>query len=114
MKKILLSCFNDGVNGNMPVALDWAVTLIKLFPKEYKIIILLHGECIKYCLKKNNIYLKLLKKMHKNGIKIRVCNYCLKKDGYDIDDKLNFIKPVKFSVDYVVKCQMKKIYVIYD
>jgi len=114
MKHILLSCFNDSTNDELPVALDWAKTLLNLFPNKYRITVLLHGECIKYSLKKNNRRKKIIKKLHNDGVRFRVCKYCLENDGFSIDDVIRFIKPIKFSVDYIVKCQSRGIHIIND
>lgn len=114
MRRVILSCFNDGTYQKNPVALDWANTLCSLFPQKYKITVLLHGECIKYCLKKNNKYKKLLKKMHEKGIRFRVCGYCLEKDGYNPKNKLDFVKIIKFSVDYIIERNSNGVCVVYD
>lgn len=111
--RILFSCFKDGESNEIPLGLDWANTLIKLFPKKYKITVLLHGKCIKYSMQ-NSKYKKLLRKMHKKGIHFKVCEYCLIKDGYNIKNLINFIKPIKFSIDYIAKYQSKCIPVIFD
>lgn len=73
----------------------------------------MHGDCIKYSLE-NSKYEKLLKKLHRKGVHFRVCGYCLDKDGYNIKNVIHFIKPIKFSVDYIAKYQSRCIPVIFD
>lgn len=112
-KKILLSCFEKGLNNDLPLSLGWASVLIKLFPKKYKITVLIHGECIKYSLV-NSKYYGLIKKLHKKGIHFRVCGYCLKKDGYHEKDVAGIVKIIKFSIDYMAKKQSKDTLIVYD
>lgn len=120
--KLVISCFYDSIN-SIPLGFSWTDTILKLFKNKYKITILLHGETLKYGLRssiykkkygKSNPYKIFLKKMVKEGIRIVICEYCLKKDGYNNIQLLKIIKPIKFSVDYIAQAQLKGKIVIYD
>ena len=122
--KVLISCFYDAKKKNeLPVGFSWAETLLQLFKEKYEITILLHGDDLKYGLrssvykkqfKKSNPYKKFLKNLHKNGVKIVICEFCLNQEGYNNEQLIDFVKPIKFSVDYIAEAESKGKIVIYD
>jgi hypothetical protein len=96
--------------------------------KKQKLVALLHGQCLKYGLRNsvyrkkfgtNNPYKSLFKSWVSNAtgatdvntgggkykVKIKICNLCLQQNGYSLDDILPEIKPVPFSISYLIEQQ---------
>ena len=122
--KVIISCFYDSKNEDLPVGFSWAKTLSTEFDHKYKITILLHGECLKYGLNsetykskydKSNPYKKFLTNLSKEfKVKIVICKLCLHEDNFNDEQLLKFINPINFSVDYIIQSELKKKIVIYD
>lgn len=123
-QKIIISCFYNAGNSDLPVGFGWAETLLKQFINQYKVTILLHGQNIPFGLNNkvyqqtynlNNPYISffetLVKKYH---LKIKICELCLTKDGFNNKQVLPYVKPVPFSVDYIIRSQQRGKIIIYD
>jgi len=115
-----MSCFDDGTP---PVSFKWTEILVTLFKKrQYQITMVLHGECLKYSLRSSkypggsNPYKTMLKSLSKKYcVNIVVCNLCLTENDYSSEDVLPFIKPIPFSIDYIIQSQVQdNAKVIYD
>jgi intracellular sulfur oxidation DsrE/DsrF family protein len=88
------------------------------------IIILLHGECLKYGLKSKvyrktygcraNPFAPFLLELRRKQVQIRICNLCLMQDGFDEQDLLEFVVPVPFSIDYLLQEEDRGAKVVYD
>lgn len=121
--EIVISCFYNSGNSNVPVGFDWASVLLQQF-KNYSVTVLLHGQNIPFGLK-NSVYQAkyglnnpysgyLLNLVKKYGLKIVICDLCLKNDGFDNKDLLSFVKPIPFSIDYIARSAKKGKTIIYD
>lgn len=123
----LISCFYGSTSEteeNPPVGFSWTEILASQYERKYILTMLLHGECLKYGLKSEvykskygtiNPYSKFLKRLYNNGVRIIICNLCLTKDGFNSNELLGFIKPISFSIDYILQYQVKcKHFVVYD
>lgn len=118
--KILISCVYDADWPEIPTGFNIAETIKKF--GNYKIKILLHGNCLKYALddkqynktyNTNNPFKEfLLTLFEKKHVSIKVCEKCLKDDGFNNSDLLKFVKPVKYSMDYIIKQEKYKNYQI--
>src|SRR3990167_4333698 len=96
---VILSCFNDG---NPPLPFKWAKILSSQFnDRNYSIILLLHGQSLKYSLNSSkNPWKNLLEQLHYDyNILIVVCELCLLQDSYTLTEVLPFIEPIPFSID---------------
>lgn len=118
--KMVMSSFYDGVP---PISFTWVEDLLKLFPLKYNITILLHGECLKYGLKESvyvekygttNPYAPLLKNFDSKGVKIVICNYCISQQGFNDNQLLLFVEPIKFSIDYIATRDKMGDVIIFD
>lgn len=121
-KKVIISCFNPGTETNttqvLPVSFQWINDLISLGDaRRWKLIALLHGGCLKYGLR-NSVYYKkfgtnnpfkdLISGWRKVGISIKICDLCLKQNGYNPSTNiLPFIRTVPFSIQYIVQQQTR-------
>lgn len=126
MKKqsIVISCIYDSVTTTtLPVGFSWADVLTTKYSKKYKLTVLLHGECIKFGLnssiyfknyKSKNPYSKFLKELKKRGVKIVICKLCLNNDGFNVDQLLDFVEPIPFSIDFIARSEKKGKTVVYD
>jgi intracellular sulfur oxidation DsrE/DsrF family protein len=129
-KTTIISCYNDGEETNtsiiLPVGFGWINDLLELKTKN-KLIVLLHGACLKYGLRNSvyekkfntvNPFKKLLKGWVVQDISIKICNLCLTQNGYSApEDILPFIETVPFSIQYLINQQSKgkdSSIVIYD
>ena len=121
----IISCYNDGQLSNtgniLPVGFGWVKDLITL-QKQKNLIVLLHGGCLKYGLKNStykkkfgnkNPYSSLLSSFTEAKVQIKICELCLNQNGYNLSDIESDIKPVPFSIAYLIE-QQKEIDVIYD
>ena len=120
--KALISCFYDGTP--LPVGFSWTETMSQRpYRGKYRLTMLLHGECLKYGLRNsiyknrygienpNKLFLSKMGKRYK--VKIIICHLCLNKDGFKSSDLLSFVRPIPFSVDYILKFGSKH-QVVYD
>lgn len=134
IKKLVISCFYDvgtqpNPNPNIdstqsyPVGFNWANVMSTEFKDDYRVTILLHGENIRYGLNNKaytakygtpNPYRSFLNKLHTQGVKAVICHLCLTQDGYNDSDLISYVRPVKFSVDYIAKSVTKGKIVVYD
>lgn len=126
--RAIISCFNSVASGSsvnsLPVGFNWSQILITMYSNKYKVTALLHGDCLKYGLKEDvyfttygeaNPYAGFLHSLYKKGVKIVLCHLCLTQDGFNDSDLLPFIKPISFSIDYILRKQTKpKHFVVYD
>ena len=124
-QSVVISCFYNAASGppTLPVGFSWANVLSSEFKNKYKVTILLHGENIPYGLNDKayeskfnqpNPYRAFLNKMNCRGVKIVICDLCLKQDGYDNKDLICYVKPVKFSIDFIAESVKKGKVVVYD
>jgi len=118
--EVVISCFNDG---NPPIGFKWTSILLDKFEKRhYKITLVLHGDCLKYSLRSSkypdgnkNPYKNLLKIYTDYGVHIVVCELCLNELGYTNKDILSFVKPIPFSIDFIIQKQVQcNAVIIYD
>lgn len=114
--RLILSCFRDGTP---PVSFAWTRDLVEKFPKpDRQITMVLHGACLKYGLRKDNPYAQLLKELHLQGVKMVICQFCqfcLNHEGYLDSELLCFVKPIPFSIDYIIEMQTQcGAVVVYD
>lgn len=122
--KLVISCFYDAASTDqLPVGFSWIEILLEQYSSKYKVTILLHGNCLKFGLRckpyfekyhTNNPYADFLKKMHKLGAKIVICDLCLHRDGFSNEQLLKFVKPIPFSIDFIAQSQLKGALVVYD
>jgi intracellular sulfur oxidation DsrE/DsrF family protein len=115
--KLIISCFNSPQNpSELPVGFQWAQDLLIHFPHKYKITLLLHGGCIKDGIKppKPTMISEFLTKLASHGVHVVICKLCLEQDGFKTSQLLPFIKPIKFSIDYIAESQLSGYIVIYD
>lgn len=122
---LLISCFNDTSNpDSLPVGFSWTKILSKEYGEKYNLTILLHGNCIKYGLNSEtyaskygtcNPFVAFLSKQYVDYfVKIIICSVCLQENGFDVDDLLDFVRPIPFSVDYIARSQLSGSVVVYD
>lgn len=124
--KTIISCIYDGTDQSpTPIGFSWAQTLATKFKGKYSQTVLIHGENLKYGLKSSvykqlygtdNPFEELLTKFNKKyKIKIVICELCLTNAGFNNSQLLSFIKPIPFSIDFIIESQVKKhAVVIYD
>jgi hypothetical protein len=126
----LISCFYDNLStdifkNDLPIGFSWIATLSnEPYKDKYKLTMLLHGECLKYGLNSesyqsvygtDNPYGRFLKNIHERGVKIIICKLCLIKDGFSVNDLIHYIRPIPFSIDYILQYQRKCDHaVVYD
>lgn len=122
-QNLIISCFYNSANSNLPIGFDWAQTLLENY-KTYNVTILLHGQNIPYGLN-NKVYKKTYNLdnpyicffqtlVEKYSLKIVICNLCLNKDGFNDSQLLPFIKPIPFSISYIAESEKCGKTVIYD
>src|SRR5438094_563425 len=102
---IVISCIYDkSSSSSLPIGFSWANTLVTQFKDKYKVIVLLHGECLKYGLKSEvykqhfgtpNPFAKFLAELKSQ---IVICNLCLHEKGFNSKQLLPFVKPIPFSI----------------
>jgi len=117
--RLVISCFYNSKNpSELPVGFKWAKDLVQKFPCKYKITLLLHGENLIYGLKGHDppLISEFFRYIIKKGVKIVICELCLKQQGYNNCQLLPFVKPIAFSVDYIAQVQIKipRSVVVYD
>lgn len=119
---LIISCFYNSANSNLPVGFDWAQTLLENY-KIYNVTILLHGQNIPYGLNNkvykktynlDNPYICFFQTLVKKNLKIVICNLCLNKDGFNDSQLLPFVKPIPFSISYIAESEKCGKTVIYD
>ena len=126
MKKqsIIISCFYNSGNSDVPIGFDWASVLLQQYSKKYKVTILLHGQNIPFGLQ-NEVYKKTYgldnpyihyfsNLVQKYALKIVICDLCLKNDGFNNKQLLPFIRPIPFSIAYIAESEKKGKIIIYD
>jgi len=125
-QKLIISCFytsNPPNPGNIPVGFNWANILSTVFRKKYEITILLHGENIIYGVTNEayenrfgqpNPYAAYLEQLHKQCVKVKICNLCLINSRFNDSQLMHFVKPVKFSIDYIAEQSKKGRTIIWD
>lgn len=126
MTRVVLSAIYTGTTSNpLPMAFSWCQTLASMYPGMYNQTLLLHGETLYYGLKNNvyqekygiaNPFEEYLKNLVETyNVKIVICNLCLTNRGFNRKQLLPFIRPVPFSISYIIQTQIKKgAIVIYD
>lgn len=98
--------------GTLPLGFQYANGVLAVSPRRYDLHIVLHGVTDKYALTneryfalygENNPYLELLSGYSLAGIKLYVCDFCLKNSSSTITnaDILPFVKPVPFSLNFI-------------
>lgn len=101
-KKVTMSSYYDGAPPN---SFFWTYELITTFSyRHYRITLLLHGQNLKYASAVDNPYKRLLKYFHRHGVKIVVCDLC---ESALPTVLLPFVKPVPFSIDFIIQQQEK-------
>lgn len=123
-QKLVISCFYNSGNSDVPVGFSWASTLLQQFGKDYEVTILLHGQNIPFGLQNkvykaqyglDNPYISYLSNLVLNyGLKIVICELCLQKDGFNNKQLLPFVRPIPFSIDYIARSEKKGKTIIYD
>lgn len=112
--QIVISC-TDGMTG-----MNWAHTLSTRFPNKYDITIVLHGKLIHLGLS-GNPHESFERKLTSLGVKFVICNLCLQEQimgirkitRYTTSTVLDFIEPVRFSIDYLVQRQINGATIIF-
>lgn len=122
---LVISCFYDSnIPTELPVGFGWAQILSTQYKQKYNIIVLLHGENIRYGLNNKtykekygipNPYAKFLEKLFvKNNVVIVICHLCLVKDGINDDQLLKIVLPIPFSINFIAQMQLRGALAIYD
>ena len=125
-QKLVISCFYNAIPPNpenIPVGFNWANILSTTFKKKYKVTILLHGDNITYGLTNEvyqnsfgtpNPYSAYLEQLHKQCVRVKICQLCLSNSGFNDCQLMPFVKPVKFSIDYIAEQSKKGKTIIWD
>lgn len=121
--KLIISCMNQQLNGEVPVGFGWLKTMATQFRDQYRLVGLLHGDCLKYGLNNetykrfygtDNPFARYLLKLSKLGVKLKLCQLCAEQNSYPPHGFLKPIKLVNFSVDYLAQQQLSGAAVVYD
>jgi intracellular sulfur oxidation DsrE/DsrF family protein len=126
-RTVLFSAYQDAVvAGGVPPAFGWCKIMVDSFnnisdPRGFEL--LLHGFTLKYGLnvaaydkqfRTPNPQLGALQALHDKGVKIFICDYCLRQNNYTSADLISFVTPVPFSVAYMIERGERGAQVIYD
>ena len=124
---VVISCFNAGTESSpLPVGFSWGATLAReqTFCSSRQVILLLHGDCLKYGLTnlaysnkygcEKNPFARFLYELSTEGVQLKICHLCLVQNGFTDQDLLAFVVPVHFSIDYIIREQKRGAVIIYD
>ncbi len=126
-RTVVFSAYQDvAVQGSVPPGFGWCQIMVDSFnnissPRAFEL--LLHGFTLKYGLngasynkefKMPNPQEGALMALHGKGVRILICEYCLRQHNYTRQDLLPFVTPVPFSVDYIIDRGERGAQIIYD